>query len=1336
MGRISEFVGAPFRKASDIYSNLTEHQSPRETATSVLMSLNPLSGLANDVLGNTSHRFYSSFVPDKYDKMKVEQAVKQNKAKITTATNAVQKSTIKQINTLEDMRRLQEKSANIQTSTYQATASIAQNQYWIAKNTESVAKSSQQQVKHSMDTLKLLKWGVPALIGSIGAATFAIKYLKHRGDGSVREGVKDLFNVGSNKDMLYGTKRTSKLGALDQVQKWTEQFIYKHSAIKPWMLHPVQRAKRKIMSPLDWYFNPGMYSWKNLHDIRTGKKQSDFVRDKAISNIVSNDQFDLKNDINDVWQKYREYSKIHPGASRFEFEKTLNSKEKNALRAGLSRSSLRGAMNDKEKYWSRIYNTANKHGHNEYFINRQIQDALDASKNRINKYKGKMTPEIAAQIYRSALKSNVGLGNSYMERTNLEWDTFMKNKGILTKDELREKNINISKYYNQKDIKTLISDFQNSALPRSYQDVVARIVEFRLNKEIGKIKDRGGEVDDKVIKNKRKEIELQTKQMKLSEMITKTEINGLDKIKLKTMSAVNFLQSKGVAPNLLNMVGGGIFGNGLLNSIAQPMALGAAWKTGNYKNVVTQLMMRYIPMTRKPMMVMGAMGLRKHLLETGLPAADNFIKDALIRTIENANEHKKGTAEYANVQKEIENIKNNKGNYKKLKDFTGKTLKGVSSSPMSQYMIDRLAQNNMGAALAIQIGSGKYLGALRTALSTNKYLGPIIHAYDIANAVVHATATLGLTLAGSVKNAIVKPFKVLWKLSSSPEYRKIAKDKIGNFFTKSIPNYFKEFAGGLSLLHPVKSLGHIIKMTAGKGLGAILKPTVTGVGKFLTRFGAKLFGIPYPFPGFDTNQNLALGQMITTGDVLKTLTHDGIEFSKGTWNGLKEMLGMSTSSNPTEQNPLEKAYDSTRNAIRVTLKKASSFAKGEEAEETMPGLKDTHSDIKGVDKVVSKNGKINYSAIPSGLSTQEKISFVQAGIEDAKLRNDKKHHQGIFGFIKKVGGYIGKMGSWIYGIIGALLGGGTGLIKNGFGKIGGKLGDAFNWAKTKLGYGAKAGTLVEDSGDIAEGGLAAAGGGLLGGGLGKVILSKLPLIGGLVSAGFGIANVIGAIKKGHGGLGLVSNLLGGSNKGGLGSGVSGALSGGAMGMAVGSVVPVIGTLLGGIVGTAVGGIVGAIGGKRINEAVTFVKDKTEWIGSELWRGIKSIGNGIASAIGWFWNKLKSIIPAPFKHFFNFVSGNKPSSTNVNTEPVKAQLPTAANEKDEIQYVRHTEEHYKKLKTVFTESLNEYHKKHSKSLSTGNILLDFLNNGGNQQSNNNEYNNNIPNILRGAQTGTP
>lgn len=94
--------------------------------------------------------------------------------------------------------------------------------------------------------------------------------------------------------------------------------------------------------------------------------------------------------------------------------------------------------------------------------------------------------------------------------------------------------------------------------------------------------------------------------------------------------------------------------------------------------------------------------------------------------------------------------------------------------------------------------------------------------------------------------------------------------------------------------------------------------------------------------------------------------------------------------------------------------------------------------------------------------------------------------------------------------------------------------------------------------------------------LGKGLGKKLPLIGTLVTLGFGVKEAVDMSKRKD---------LDGSQKargyGGIAGGVGGTLAGAAAGAAIGSVVPGVGTLIGGAVGAGVGALAGTRYGKSV-----------------------------------------------------------------------------------------------------------------------------------------------------------
>jgi lysozyme len=148
---------------------------------------------------------------------------------------------------------------------------------------------------------------------------------------------------------------------------------------------------------------------------------------------------------------------------------------------------------------------------------------------------------------------------------------------------------------------------------------------------------------------------------------------------------------------------------------------------------------------------------------------------------------------------------------------------------------------------------------------------------------------------------------------------------------------------------------------------------------------------------------------------------------------------------------------------------------------------------------------------------------------------------------------------------------------------------------------------------------------LTGKALGKV-LSKIPIIGGVVEAAFAVYDFIQMKKAGVStGTALVSALVG-SQKGGLGGAFSGAMRGAAIGGLVGTLFgPGPGTLIGALIGGLLFGGLGFIGGENLSAAITKAKSMfvgaggveaiTEIVGDlkDIWGTIKESFSGLGIA---------------------------------------------------------------------------------------------------------------------------
>lgn len=145
---------------------------------------------------------------------------------------------------------------------------------------------------------------------------------------------------------------------------------------------------------------------------------------------------------------------------------------------------------------------------------------------------------------------------------------------------------------------------------------------------------------------------------------------------------------------------------------------------------------------------------------------------------------------------------------------------------------------------------------------------------------------------------------------------------------------------------------------------------------------------------------------------------------------------------------------------------------------------------------------------------------------------------------------------------------------------------------------------------------------------------RIPIIGGLISAGFMASDVM-ASENSDATRAEKDKRTGGAVGNGLG-GIGGMAAGGAAGAAVGSVVPVIGTAVGGVVGAALGGFFGGSAGEVIGEKVGgWVTDLRK---SNLVQGITQKWEYATSFMGSIWEQASDGIAAKWDSVSQTVEG--------------------------------------------------------------------------------------------------
>lgn len=145
---------------------------------------------------------------------------------------------------------------------------------------------------------------------------------------------------------------------------------------------------------------------------------------------------------------------------------------------------------------------------------------------------------------------------------------------------------------------------------------------------------------------------------------------------------------------------------------------------------------------------------------------------------------------------------------------------------------------------------------------------------------------------------------------------------------------------------------------------------------------------------------------------------------------------------------------------------------------------------------------------------------------------------------------------------------------------------------------------------------------------------RIPIIGGLISAGFMASDVM-ASENSDATRAEKDKRTGGAVGNGLG-GIGGMAAGGAAGAAVGSVVPAIGTAVGGVVGAALGGFFGGSAGEVIGEKVGgWVTDLRD---SNLVQGIAQKWEYATTFMGSVWEDVSAGISAKWEAVSGTVEG--------------------------------------------------------------------------------------------------
>ncbi len=1029
MGRISSFVGKPvnFIKEStkNAYGNLTDHNSASQIISSVFMGINPFSGIIGESLAPALRSSYTKGLDNEFEKMKVNQSISKSLGKASYNNNQLRSSMNKQINTLSDMRRLQEKAVNIQELSLRQNQQMNQNQYWIAQNTAestSYLKSTVNEIKKgnllSLQNIMSMRKYIPLVIGAVGATSFIYKRLNDYGKYEKKnvplKDVEGIFNkiktFGHNtkegfKSTYAGGKRlaTEKFDWRDMFPKSIRlQFEKKLSNIilgkmssslniPKWILNP-SIITEAIEQKLNFYKNESLGSFWGWRNLRNGVTQSNLMKKDLLRNVSTTES----KDINRIWKEFDEKMKKKYGPSDF-----IDSTK----------------FEDKSQFMDYLQHT------------NRMKDAELFAAGYTFRNKDKYLNKRYSQLESLYEKANT----SKSDRDKLMNEVLFHN-GQFDSDLIK------SRYYTTtKDIKDKngkINTETNYSIPKNYEELKQYVMKYEIMQKINKLKKENVKVTNEQVNKIKEEVELSNKNLTIEEEINKLTSSKLTTAKKHGYDILKFLSSPKVGGNILTMQSSGMLGNGLISSFIEPYLLPYAFKTGNFASVANMLAMKMFPFLKKPIGITSAFSLRKRLLNpkdqfgNALPnifdKATNFYDEAIHTAVEN----KKNSGDLTSGQiKEIEdNYENYKKNKGKRNEYFKKAIHDVSRNALTQKMIDGLARTNMQAALAIQITTGNYLGALRTAVSQNKVLGPVIKLYDNLKVAKHmgnvagsmilgdkgfgvaknigaagiggligmhlggplgaligagsglilhntkpilkgiggminkntipgtigagAGAGLGYLLGGPLGallgggggmllgsgiGALAKVGKNLHEKFKGKKFGDMFKNFIGFFQDKKNDTAFNiwNFVSKISKLvttvprNALKGIGEFVKKVKAIGLRGAVKDTFQGgVLSKVKQLGfaglkgitkkvlTKMFSVPYPYPGFDLDQNLSLGSILGLGDVTSALVKQGIKLSKETVSNLKEEFGFS---NSAEGKSINDAYDETIGAVKVVL---------------------------------------------------------------------------------------------------------------------------------------------------------------------------------------------------------------------------------------------------------------------------------------------------------------------------------------------------------------------------------------------------------------------------------
>ena len=1025
MGRISSFVGKPvnFVKEStkNAYGNLTDHKSASQIISSVFMGINPFSGIIGESLAPALKSSYTKGLDDEFEKMKVNQSISKSLSKASYNNNQLRSSMSKQINTLSDMRRLQEKAVNIQELTLRQNQQMNQNQYWIAQNTAestSYLKSTVNEIKKgnmlSLQNIMSMRKYIPLVIGAVGATSFIYKRLNDYGKYEKKtiplKDVEGIFNkiktFGHNtKEGFLSTYTGGKRLATEKFD-WRDMFpknirlqfekklsniiLGKMSSslnIPRWILNP-SIITEAIDQKLHFYKNESLGSFWGWRNLRNGVTQSNLMKKDLLRNVSTSES----KDIDRIWKEFDEKMKKKYGPSDFidstKFEDksqfmdylqhTNRMKDAELFAAGYT-------FRNKDKYLNKRYS--------------QLESLYEKAK--------------TSKSDRDKLMNEVLFHNGQFD------SDLIKSRYYTTTEDIKDKN---GKIITQ----------TNYDIPKNYEELKQNVMQYEIIQKINKLKKENVKVTNEQVNKIKEEVELSNKNLTIEEEINKLTSSKLTTAKKHGYDMLKFLSSPKVGGNILTMQSSGMLGNGLISSFIEPYLLPYAFKTGNFASVANMLAMKMFPFLKKPIGLTSAFSLRKRLLNpkdqfgNALPNVfdkmTNFYDEAMHTAVEN----KKNSGDLTSGQiKEIEdNYENYKKNKSKRNEYFKKAIHDVSRNALTQKMIDGLARTNMQAALAIQITTGNYLGALRTAMSQNKILGPVIKLYDNLKVAKHmgnvagsmilgdkgfgvaknigaagiggligmhlggplgaligagsglvlhnskpilkgigsminkntlpgtigagAGAGLGYLLGGPLGallgggggmllgsgiGALAKVGKNLREKFKGKKFGDMFKNFIGFFQDKKNDTAFNiwNFISKISKLvaSVPKNAGEFVKKVKAIGLRGALKDTfqggvlskvkqlgLAGLKGITKKVLTKMFSVPYPYPGFDLDQNLSLGSILGLGDVTSALVKQGIKLSKETVSNLKEEFGFSDSA---EGKSINNAYDESIGAVKVVL---------------------------------------------------------------------------------------------------------------------------------------------------------------------------------------------------------------------------------------------------------------------------------------------------------------------------------------------------------------------------------------------------------------------------------